>query len=328
MSHFTKNECFNTSETINLDSNRESMLNSIEATEKILELRNVVMKAIDFVEAHLQEPISLKEVTGEFETSHWYFQRLFRSVVGVSIGQYLRLRRLSESAVLLKKSKMKIIDIAVLFDFGSQEAYARAFKQFALMTPTEYRETEKFVIRQFQNKLTHEKLNYFWNNIQRTPEIKKIESKYLVGSLVDFQSHFEEGSDCAIKVVKHWQDFLKTKNSIQSQKSEKLYGIALSSEKELREKKLKYFAGVEIIEKQNDLSVFTELELPAGTYAAFENKGLAQHHSSLIDYVYGIWLVNSEFQRGIGYDFEVFDHRYKLGDPDSISFLYIPIMPK
>jgi AraC family transcriptional regulator len=287
--------------------------------------KQVVLDAIAFVENNLEEPISIKEVTEQFENSHWYFQRLFRSVVGLSLGNYLRLRRLTEAASHLRHSQLRVIDIAMQFDFGSQEAFARAFKQFAQMTPTEYRDNRKYVIREVQNPLTPEKIEYFWQDVQRVPSLQNLSSKVLYGSRVDFNSHFEEGSDCAVKVVAHWQKFLKEKKAIQRQTGKEIFGVALSSELEMREKKLSYIASVETSDFEQNIPGYEYLELPSGLYAAFENRGLAQKRSSLMDYVYGIWLAQSEYKRGRGYDFEVFDHRYSLNNEKSISYLYIPI---
>lgn len=289
------------------------------------EQKQVIIEALHFVERHLEEELSIKEVTAQFEKSHWYFQRLFRSVVGLSLGNYLRLRRLSEAALLLRNSDLRIIDIAMQFDFGSQEAFARAFKAFSQVTPTEYRSDRNWVLLEFQNALTDEKIEYFWNDVQRTPHLIQFPEKILYGTRVDFNSHFEEGSDCATKVVAHWQGFLKRKKNIRSQICPQMYGVALSSEKEMREKTLSYFSSVETDDLTQNLPDHEYLALQSGLYAAFENRGLAQKRSSLMDYVYGIWLPQSSYKRGTGYDFEVFDHRYSLGNENSISFLYIPI---
>lgn len=287
--------------------------------------KDIILRAIEFVEANLEESISIKDITEQFENSHWYFQRLFRSVTGISLGSYLRLRRLSEAAVFLKTSQLRVIDIAIQFDFASQEAFARAFKDFSQLTPIEYRKSDKYVIRDVLNRITKEKIDFFWNNVQREPKIENLSTRTLYGSMVDFKSHFEEGSDCSTKVVDHWVTFLKSKKQISGIVDKKIYGVALSDEKELREKRLTYIACVETTDTTQSVNGFEYVQLPGGTYAGFENRGLASERFKLMDFIYGIWLPSSGYTRGLGYDYEVFDHRYALNDKNSISFFYIPI---
>lgn len=222
--------------------------------------KDIILAAITYVERNLEEPIQIEDVALAFEKSHWYFQRLFRSVIGVSLGHYLRLRRLSEAAWLLRNSDQRIIDIAIRFDFGSQEAFTRAFKKFGGINPNEYRENSNYVIREILNAVTAEKLNYFWSGVQRVPTIVQLPEKFLFGSRADFLSHFEEGSDCKVKIVEHWLKFLGLKKSVADQVGKEIYGVALSDEKDLREKKLSYLASVEttnLNQKVLDFGVLT-----------------------------------------------------------------------
>ncbi len=290
--------------------------------------KDIVVEAIHLIESGLQSSISVSEIGRNFEKSHWNFQRLFRSVVGLSMGNYIRLRRLTEAASLLRNTNERILDIAILFDFSSQEAFARAFKKFSGLTPSEYRENRNIVIRDTQSRLSNDRIEYFWNNVQRSPTIKTLDSFIVCGMKVDFLSHFEEGSDCAVKVVEHWKKFAQTKHLIKDHKKGELYGIALSSELELREKKLTYLAGVSTTNTDQNLTDHSFINMQGGLYALFENRGLAQKHSSLMDYIYGIWIPNSQYKRRPGYDFEIFDKRYQLDNEDSISTFCLPIEPR
>jgi len=283
-------------------------------------------EALDFIESNLTEPISVKEVTENFEKSHWHFQRMFRSVVGISIGQYLRERRLTEAARMLKESDMRILDIAVQFEFGSQEAFSRSFKKSFSVAPSDYRENNNLVLREARKKITSDKLEYFWSNVQRTPDLIQMDQKFLVGMKVEFQSHFTEGTDCKTKVVDQWLNFLPKKKQIKNQLSKEVYGVALSSELDLREEKLSYLSATEVTRVEDPPEGMTSLVLPEGLYARFENRGATDQHSSLVDYIYGIWLPSSLYNRGLGYDFEIFDHRYDHQNENSISRFLIPVV--
>ena len=76
------------------------------------------------------------------------------------------------------------------------------------------------------------------------------------------------------------------------------------------------------------ISFTAPLVLPSGQYACFENRTLPEQNSSLIDYIYGIWLPSSNYDRGRGYDLEIFDHRYVAGDPSSVCRFFVPVISK
>ncbi|HEI8505945.1 TPA: helix-turn-helix domain-containing protein [Serratia marcescens] len=71
--------------------------------------------------------------------SKWHLQRLFKKHVGICIGTYVRYRRLSKSAIMLRLSKVKILDVAISYGFNSQQCYTRAFKNFFGKNPREFR---------------------------------------------------------------------------------------------------------------------------------------------------------------------------------------------
>src|SRR5699024_5853640 len=73
---------------------------------------------------------------------------MFRKVTGRSVSAYVRERRMTESAKTLIRTDIRIIDIAILYHFQSQEAFTRAFKKIYLMTPGQYRRLLKDIYRE------------------------------------------------------------------------------------------------------------------------------------------------------------------------------------
>lgn len=298
---------------------------NVEISEKLLALS---AKAINFIDSHLTEPISVSDVTQEFEKSHWQFQRLFRSVVGVSIGQYLRERRLSEAVDLLREEKYRILDVAMEFDFGSQEAFSRSFKSYFGVTPQQIKKDLSIVLPQARRPLNPQKLDYFWTNIQRTPTIITLKETLLVGIPIEFKSHFIEGKDCQTKVVEHWKNFKPRATKIKSRLTPEHVGVILSNEKDLRDERLTYFSSVKVKDFSDIPEGMSSMVLSESLYACFEVRGCAEHTSNMVDYVYGIWLSTSEYERAKGYDLEIFDHRYAQGDPNSLARFLVPVKLK
>lgn len=299
-------------------------------TDKKEQIFHTVHSAIQMIEKNLKNNVQLPDVTSAVGASHWEFQRLFKSIVGISIGQYLRNRKLTESLSDLKKPHLRVLDVAMEYNFASQESFARAFKAYFGFTPMEYRDHESKVVPRKMDQIELADIHYFWDGIQRIPDILSLEEKILVGRKIKFKTHFDIDSDCADKVVPLWLDFAQQLKTISHRAiRQELYGVAISSGMEMKERELEYMAAIPVTTVSTaDYKDYESLLLPSGLYAKFEKKGLADKMESLIDYIYGIWLTTSEYQRRPGYDFEFFDQRYNLNNPDSISYFLIPIEPK
>ncbi len=95
--------------------------------------------ALDYIEDHLTETISLEEIARQANSSLFWCHRVFSCLVGDSLGDYLRKRRLDCAAVELVNSDQRIIDIAFKYGFSSHEAFTRAFTSYFRSTPSRYR---------------------------------------------------------------------------------------------------------------------------------------------------------------------------------------------
>lgn len=95
--------------------------------------------AITHLESHLTAPTSIEEAAALVGYSRYHFSRLFLAVTGITPVAYLRKRRLTEAARELATSSKRILDIALDYQFQSQEAFTRSFKQEFGVSPGFYR---------------------------------------------------------------------------------------------------------------------------------------------------------------------------------------------
>ncbi|MCE7987166.1 MAG: GNAT family N-acetyltransferase [Caldilinea sp. CFX5] len=95
--------------------------------------------AITHLENHLTAPTSITEAAASVGYSRYHFSRLFLAVTGITPVAYLRKRRLTEAARELAISSKRILDIALDYQFQSQEAFTRSFKQEFGVSPGFYR---------------------------------------------------------------------------------------------------------------------------------------------------------------------------------------------
>ena len=94
---------------------------------------------IDYLETVLDDEIDEKKVTQLSGYSYSMFSRLFSILTETTLSEYLRSRRLTEAAVILRNTDEKIIDVAFKFGYESSDSFGTAFKNFHGFTPSEVR---------------------------------------------------------------------------------------------------------------------------------------------------------------------------------------------
>jgi len=111
-----------------------------------MEHSKVIQQSIDYIEENLKEKISLEDLARRSYLSKYYFHRVFHQLVGETVMEYIRKRRLTEAAEELTESNSKIVDIALKYQFSSQEAFSRAFKRMFKVSPREFRKAQVKVL--------------------------------------------------------------------------------------------------------------------------------------------------------------------------------------
>lgn len=98
-----------------------------------------VQRAINYMEDHMKEELDYGKIADEANCSSYYFQKIFHILCGMSVGEYIRSRRLSLAGTEIIRSNKKIIDIALEYGYESPESFTRAFREFHSVSPSEAR---------------------------------------------------------------------------------------------------------------------------------------------------------------------------------------------
>ncbi len=101
-----------------------------------------IKKSIEYIENNLNKKIELQEIANKAFLSKYHFHRVFHATIGESVAEYIRRRRLIEAAHELLNTEHKIIDIALNYQFSTQESFTKAFKKFYGIPPKEFRKNK------------------------------------------------------------------------------------------------------------------------------------------------------------------------------------------
>ncbi|WP_404302042.1 effector binding domain-containing protein [Paenibacillus sp. DP01] len=278
--------------------------------------------AIEFIELNLREDLKIAEVASQAYFSAFHFQRVFQAISGFTVQQYIRRRRLSEAAKRLKQSNQKVLDIAIEYQYNSQEAFTRAFEKSFGITPGKYRNCD--IELSGQSKINF--LDYQKNATEELevnkPVILQLETTKIVGyeykTNLNNEQHYKEIPGFYEHFGAH-EYFMCIPNKIAPGMS---YGIACRFEDNGA---FSFVVGEAVEEESKELAEgFIYMEIPAGKYAEFDASGSNGRVQSIRDFIYGTWLPNSNFERREGPDFEITDVMNSY--PDHLSMkVYIPI---
>lgn len=96
-----------------------------------------ISKAIDFIEMHIKDELTVEQIARDAGYSVYHFCRMFNAVHGLPVMDYVRLRRLSLARMELLSGR-KVIDIAIDYDFKTASGFSKAFRKAFGYSPTTY----------------------------------------------------------------------------------------------------------------------------------------------------------------------------------------------
>lgn len=99
-------------------------------------------KVIDKIEENLTEKIDYKDLAKIVGTSSYTLQRIFAFLTGITLTEYIRKRRLSNAAEELLSTDIKIIDLALKYQYDSPISFSNSFKKMHGVSPQNLRKNK------------------------------------------------------------------------------------------------------------------------------------------------------------------------------------------
>ena len=104
-----------------------------------------VGRAIQHLEQHLDDDLSLLELAGIASFSPFHFHRIFRALTGEGVAERVRRLRLERAAARLRNTSRSILEIALEAGYQAHESFTRAFEAAFQTSPSHYRTERSFL---------------------------------------------------------------------------------------------------------------------------------------------------------------------------------------
>lgn len=279
----------------------------------------IINDAIQYIEVNLHRKLGLMELSSMYYISPMHFYRIFRAVTNQTVKSYILGRKLSEAAVALKNTNLKVVDIAFQYGFSSHEQFTRSFLKMFHVTPNRYRKEEISVSlmdridvleRDFRNVKKDVVIDYF---CRETQEIK------LLGKEVVF--HPEDSDEVAEvfrKVIGFKEEFMAGGTA------GPMFSVVRSDRAD--PSRITCFFGMAAEQYLGDRSVLAEKSIPTSKYAVFrypEKMGLV-FKTVMKDLYKWLDVTGLEINTAVAIDmFELFPEDYRITGK---FYLYVPVL--
>lgn len=249
-------------------------------------------KVIDEIESSLSDKIDYKDLAKIVGTSSYTLQRIFAFLTGITLTEYIRKRRLSNAAEELLSTYIKIIDLALKYQYDSPISFSNSFKKMHGISPQILRKNnatiKTFPKIEFKPTIdTIDELEYRVINLNKqklygiTTGIIQEDNTKAIRDLFD-KSRKEKILDF---IIEH------------SDGNELYYGASTDVYDKDVTKKIQYY----ILGKKYRKD-FVSIEIPKATWACFKLKNKEQIDIlKLYNTIYTKWLPSSNYVEILNY---------------------------
>ncbi|MFS0864059.1 AraC family transcriptional regulator [Fredinandcohnia sp. 179-A 10B2 NHS] len=279
-----------------------------------------LQKAIDYMEEHILEDISIDDIAYQANASTFHFQRTFSILTDSSVGDYLRRRRLTLAAEELTRTDTKIIDLAYKYGYDTPEAFTKAFRKQHGVSPSEVRKglgkLQSFNRLVIQVSLKGaEPMKY---------SIVEREGFKVVGVKREFSVVNDEN---LIGIPKLWDEVNTdgTCDSLIEEMNGKIKGVlgVCVDQTTPQKRAIDYWVAVE--HEGGNVDGFLALDIPTSKWAVFEVHGAMPHAMQKVwKQIFSEWFPSSGYEHAASPELEVYPGG-NPSDPNYYSEIWIPV---
>lgn len=285
-----------------------------------------IQEAINYVEDNLTGEIDFEEAAKRVCSSPFHFQRIFGVVCSCTLGDYIRMRRLSLAADELRRTDEKIIEIALKYGYETPESFSRAFTRFHGVSLSEARKWKN--VKTFSRlfvKLILDGGNFMDYRIEKKDAFTVVCKKKRVAN--------PQGYTAKEEISAFWRECSENgtmKKICEFANFENLHGIlGICFSDEISPNDFPYGIGAEYNGKPLSDEGLELVEIPAHTYAVFPCKGKMPEafEKTYKQICTEFFPQSSSYEYGKGVEIEVYPSD-NVDDPDYSCEIWIVVNEK
>lgn len=276
----------------------------------LAEYRRRIEQAMAFIIEHLDQPVNLESIAAASHFSPYHFHRIFHGMVGETVNDFVQRKKMERAAHrLLCTPELSITDIAMRGGFSSGANFAKAFKLYFGVSPSQLRDPHSrhdgkigklyskygkaFSIRDLYSQtvtntqvFTADQLKEIMMNVRIETLPQKTIAYLTAPKGYELDAIFETWD-----TINGWAD----SNNIQDYAARR-YAICHDNPMITPTEKCRYDAGIQIGESMTVNSPYKKSLIPAGKYAVAYYKGEGDKVSHFYMELYSAWFPNSGYE--------------------------------
>jgi AraC family transcriptional regulator len=274
---------------------------------------NPAQKALWFIESHLADELSLDDIAAIGGVSRFHMVRAFAAATGFSVMRYVRARRLTEAARALAKGAPDILTLALDADYGSHEAFTRAFRDHFGVTPEAVR-AEGCV----NHLKLQEPIQMDSTALDHLPKPRFQTGKPLL--VAGVAERISQDNGAGIPAL--WHRFHQTVDAIPGRIGMVAYGVCCNGDDAGN---FDYVAAVEVADFSDLPREFSRVRIPAQKYAVFTHSDHVSTVRRTVNTIWNHWLPASGFEVADAPNFERYDEKFDPKTGNGGFEIWVPV---
>lgn len=282
-------------------------------------------RAIDYIEENLSKTIDKEKLAYIAGCSEFHFQKIFSYVANISLGEYIRRRRLTKAAFDVQATPIKILDLAYKYGYESPESFTRAFHRLHGTTPTSAR-NEGVKLKAYPRITINISVK---GDVAMDYRIQTKEGFSIYGIEKIF-SCLEEDNDQSVS--EFWQSTIdngeldKLVKSTNSRREKALLPVnGISQYRETQNKTFPYML-FGYVNNDAITGIYETADVPTSTWAIFRSREYSPDETTIVinnlnKRIYTEWLPTANYEHVEGYEHEL----YYLNQETNIGYCEILI---
>ena len=274
---------------------------------------NPAQKALWFIESHLADALTLDEIAGVGGISRFHMVRAFGAATGLSVMRYVRARRLSEAARALANGAPDILTLALDADYGSHEAFTRAFRDHFGVTPEAVRASTCLDHIKLQEPILMD--STLTDNLQ-APRFQTGKPLLVAG--------IGERYTCetSAAIPGQWRRFHQSVANFPGRIGPVAYGVCCNADDAGN---FDYIAGVEVADFSDLPREFSRVRIPEAKYAVFTHSDHISTIRRTVNTIWNHWLPASGLKAADAPSFERYDENFDPLTGNGGLEIWIPV---